>query len=193
MPINLSGQKRRRMTLRGAAGYTLIELLIVLLIIGIVSGAIGFSMSIRKESVAIESERLLALLRSVQQEAMLSGSEAAVAFHAGGYVFLRRENNHWLPMSEGLYRPRFLDEDLRLTLSFPENGDGPVRLPVLSRQDGLAGKANFEIFGNDMPRVYFSPGGEVTPFVLALNLASRADVSPISLGFDMQGPVRIDE
>ena len=181
----------RTVVQRSVAGFTLIELLVVLLIIGIMLGAIGFSMDARERKLSLEAERLLALLRMAQQETLLTADEAAVAFHTGGYIFLRREGERWLPVREGVYRPRFLEEDMQLSLRFLEDGAGPVPLLSLDRGTGIATDADFAANSDDLPRIYFFSGGELTPFELSITLASGAQ--PMVIHGDIQGHLRFIE
>lgn len=176
---------------RRAAGFTLLELLVVLLIIGIILGAIGFSMNSKEERAIQEAERLLALLRMAQEETLLTSGEAAVAFHGEGYVFLRREEQGWLPVREGIYRPRFLEQGLQLTLRFPDDGSGPVSLPLLDGVNNQTLAADFDAAGQELPRIYFYSGGEITPFELTIALASSP--RPVTITGNFQGQIRILE
>lgn len=166
-------------------GFTLLELLVVVLIIGIMLGAIGFSMDSREKQLDLEADRLLALLRMARQETLLFAGEAAVAFHAGGYVFLRQEGQRWLPAREDVYRPRFFAEDLRLALRFPEDGVNPVLLPSLGRESGRTPEADFAAAVDGLPRINFSSSGETTPFELTIALASSSKT--ITISGNMQG------
>jgi len=146
-----------------ARGFTLIELLVVLLIIGIMMGAIGFSMGTRERQLETEAERLAALMKLARQETLLTAAETAVGFHAEGYHFYRRHEEQWLLLTEGALRPRRLDPDFKLELRFPEEDDGLVQLPYLNDDEE----------GRMLPRVYFLSGGEVTPFELRLAVESH--------------------
>ncbi|OGR00133.1 MAG: type II secretion system protein GspH [Deltaproteobacteria bacterium RIFOXYD12_FULL_55_16] len=182
MPKSATGTSSKK-------GFTLLELLVVVLIIGLMLGAVGFSMDSREKQLELEADRLLALLRLAQQETLLTADEIAVAFHSRGYVFLRREKNQWLPAREDLYRPRLLDEELQLTLRFPEDGPNPVSLPSFAWKTETATSADFAAAGHALPRIDFFSGGEITPFELSLALASSA--RKIMISGTMQGAIAL--
>ncbi len=165
----------------GRAGFTLLEIIVVLLIIGILLGAIGFSIGTRERQLEAEGERLAALLRLAQQETILTASETAAGFHAEGYRFYQRQGERWLLLTDGILRPRRLDHDFHLELRFPESNDEPAALPFLEHdQDERL-----------LPRIYFFPGGEITPFELRLTADSVE--RPMILRGNPQGEINIVE
>ena len=147
---------------RKQQGFTLIELIVVLLIIGVLVTAIGFAPPSRQRQLETEADRLLALLRLAREETLLTAHETAVGFHAEGYRFYRLQGDQWQPISEGLLRPRTLEPDFTLSLYLPEDHDDPVPLPWL----------DYPAQERSLPRIYFLPGGELTPFELHLSVAS---------------------
>lgn len=175
-------------------GFTLIELIVVLLIIGVMLGAIGFSLGgTRERQLELEGERLAALLRLAREETLLTAGEIAAVFHAEGYFFLTRGEDDWQLLSGGVFRPRLLDPDQQLTLYFPEEGHGAVPLPYLQRDPGLLldspsgapgpdyRAAHQAATAGDLPRIYFYAGGEINPpFELALSLSGNPHPMVIS-------------
>ena len=96
---------------RTSRGFTLIELVVVLLIITIVLGVVGVNLNPDRGSVVREEAKRLALLiQTAQQDAILQGHILAVAFEPQGYHFLAVDDKRELkPLStDGVLRPRSL-------------------------------------------------------------------------------------
>jgi len=100
------------------AGFTLLELLAVIVIIGII---ISFaSLSIGQNSSRIvqdEAERLHGLIQLAGEEAVLQGRELALEFDHDRYRFLELGKEDWQPVEEDdLLRERPLPEAVELEL-----------------------------------------------------------------------------
>lgn len=82
---------------RLAAGFTLLEVMVVLVLIGIITSfallAVGGG---PRERLAEEAQRLAALVELHQQEAILSGEPRGIRFNRAGYAILGLgENGKW--------------------------------------------------------------------------------------------------
>ncbi|HEC18768.1 MAG TPA: type II secretion system protein GspH [Gammaproteobacteria bacterium] len=141
-PLNCSPKVR---------GFTLLELLAVLLIIGIV---ISFAtLSIGQNTSRIvedEAERLHGLIQLASEEAVLQGRDLALEFARDQYRFLELGAEAWQPVEgDAMFRERALPEAVELEL-------------VL---EGLP--ASFEDKKN-LPKIFILSSGELTPFELTL-------------------------
>ncbi len=95
---------------KSAKGFTLIEIMIVVVIIGVISAAVLLSVNLtgRDQDLEKESERLLTLVNYAREQAELQTREYGVIFHDDGYRFVAYD------VRRGLWRDIYEDEILRL-------------------------------------------------------------------------------
>jgi general secretion pathway protein H len=134
-----------------AAGFTLIEILVVMLILVVVIGIVAANLSIGPEDRGREeAERLVLLLRSAREEAVLQGRLYAFAASAADYRFLTlNERGRLVPVADDLLRERRLPPDVRIA-SLRVDGSGDAE------RDG----------------VLLSPSGELPEFALVIEAGS---------------------
>jgi general secretion pathway protein H len=145
--------KVRRFT-RGERGFTLLELLAVLFIIGIIVSFAGLSVGQRTSRVAQdEAERLYGLVRMAGEESVLQGRELAVEFTRESYRFLElAEDNQWISIEEdSLFRERKLPPEVNIDLLV----------------EGAAASFGDE---KNLPRIFVLSSGELTDFELSFSL-----------------------
>lgn len=87
------------------AGFTLVELLMVVAIIGLAAGAVVLSVPDPRPSVAEDAERFAARLSRAREEAILSNRPVAVDATAAGYDFMVFDGAAWSALDEGPFRP----------------------------------------------------------------------------------------
>jgi len=101
-----------------ARGFTLIEIVVVLLIFTIILGMVGMNLNRGdRDHVRDEADRLVVLLQAARDEAILKDTILAVEFHPDGYRFLRLDNKGKLvPLdNDDTFVPRRLPEGMTLT------------------------------------------------------------------------------
>lgn len=140
-------------------GFTLLELLAVVLIIGLIVSFATLSVGQKSsQDVQGEVERLNGLLRLAGEEAVMQGRELALQFSKEAYSFLELSiENEWQPVGDDpLLRERSIPPNIKLEL-FIEGG-----------------QASFED-KNNLPRVFILSSGEMTPFILTLGVEEEQE------------------
>lgn len=92
------------------AGFTLVELLVVLVVIGLAGTAVVLTAPSDGDLLAREAETLAARLRRAREEAVLAGHGVRVRVSTTGYDYVRQDFEAWRPLREGPFRAsRFAD------------------------------------------------------------------------------------
>lgn len=162
-------------------GFTLLELLVVIVIVGVLVGGVVLTMVDRgAERLDTESRRLAALVQAARDEAILQARSRGLGLWLHGYGFYVRnvdpvvqapsadeadaedgedgddedeeEASLWSAVSDDrTFRPRDLGEDIRMDLYL----------------EGI--RARLEPGPPDRPQVFLLSSGEVTPFELVIS------------------------
>jgi general secretion pathway protein H len=130
------------------AGFTLIEILVVVFIIGVTLGFATLSLSGRAvdDKAEEEAQRMLQIFRLARDEAGMTGLELGWLATHDGYRFLALAEQGWAPYGDrSPLHSRTLEKPLQLTVKVED-------LPI---------KADPK---RDSPQILFLSSGEVTPF-----------------------------
>nr|VFJ62533.1 MAG: general secretion pathway protein H [Candidatus Kentron sp. FW] len=145
------------------AGFTLLELVVVIAIVGIAGTMAIMSFDFGgSNNVRVEAKRLVSLVRLAIDESIIQGSDMGLEFTPDGYRFLRFEYDdqgirNWRVLeTESVLRPRTLPEIVVLTPIDPDSGAG-VQIPTLEDNDA------------SQPQIVFLSSGEITPFQLSVS------------------------
>lgn len=138
-------------------GFTLLELLVVLLIIGITLSFAVLSVNnrSREQTLGAEAQRFAARLTLASQEAVLHSREMALQLTGDGYEFLVLDQNEWRTLEDDdVLRPRRLPAGIRMQLTL--EGEDVAQNQSEDDDEQAA------------PRVYLLSSGEITPFAAQL-------------------------
>jgi general secretion pathway protein H len=137
------------------AGFTLVELMVVLVIVGLISGAALLAMPDPDGSLAREAERLAARARTAQESAIVDNGPVAIRLSPTGYGFERREAAGWAAVDDRALAPVAWSAGTTMSLRGP--GDRIVFDPV-----GLSDAAELRLArGDDRIGIAFSETGEI--------------------------------
>lgn len=165
MPISAAGMPATE-AVRVSRGFTLLELMVVLVLIGILTGAAV--LRLRAADPAAQAEALASRLRAqmtlLRDEAELGASARALRVETDGYRLLGADDRGgWQLLDAQRWPPARLPETLRLQLGdgkADERPQAPSPRPQRpARRDPQA-----------PPQLFWWPSGEATPFTLDILL-----------------------
>ena len=126
------------------AGFTLVEVLSVLFIIGLMTSFVVISMPTPKSALEVQATKLTGQLNALAQDGLISGSVNAAGFSKDGYALYSFENSEWTERASGEWQ-----ESYRLTFT--------------------RASAKLDMPKNAEPIILFQPTGLSTPFELTLS------------------------
>ncbi|WP_163370502.1 type II secretion system minor pseudopilin GspH [Endozoicomonas acroporae] len=149
-------------------GFTLIEVMIVILIMGVVLGLVTLSPRAGKPETAVESERLQLLFNKIRDKALLDNETYGFSLlNTGGYEWWQwsEESAAWRPMKEIPFQRHLLKESLQIGWLWPNE------------------RENFTRNKADQPDIVMFSDYQISPFQLQLN--GRDELSqPVLLSSD---------
>ncbi len=152
-------------TIRGSAsGFTLIEILIVLVIIGVLATLISLKIGNRAldDQLLTQAQRFEQLLRLAQEETEVKGIALGLRFTTSGYQFLGlNDKGAWVEYSNGVIHSRRIDPPFFAELHV----EGRMVPPA---QDASPGADPRDQKKKIEPQVLLLPGGETTAFAVDL-------------------------
>ncbi|VAW91789.1 General secretion pathway protein G [hydrothermal vent metagenome] len=138
-------------------GFTLIEIMVVIAIMGIMLGLgmFAFGDGGLSDKLEQESQRLYGLIKLAQEESILQSKELALELDRDGYVFKQLYDDKWVDITaDKIFRKRSLTAGIELSLEVED-----VKLVLNSIKEE-----------NEPIRIYILSSGELTPFDITLKI-----------------------
>jgi general secretion pathway protein H len=181
MPISVTGtsskSQRRPCVAPRASGFTLLEVLVVVVIIGIITSMAMVSTHVLggDHEMDQEAKRLVAVLMQAREDAMLEGRDVGLRIDAGGYDFMRYNGRveRWeMVTDDPLLRERAFPPGLEAGLWLESRS---VRLPV------RAAPTEREPV---QPQVLVMASGDLMPFEVRLERAGTKELRAVIASAD---------
>jgi general secretion pathway protein H len=167
-----SNSRRRTRVASRASGFTLLEVLVVMVIIGIITSMAVVSTRVLggDHEMDEQARRLVAVLTQAREEAMLQGRDVGLRVDARGYDFLYYDGRvgRWdLVMEDPLLRERTFPEGLEAELWLESRN---VKLPARTAPTELIPA---------QPQVVVMASGDLIPFELRLRRGGTEEVRAV--------------
>ena len=161
-----------RKILNESKGFTLIEILVVLLIISIIASVSLFSISNNSKVILKnESKRFVVLVQLAIEQALLKNETYGIHISASGYDFYEYSKNTWHPLNAKPFKKHTVDENISIQLYIDSIG---VTLKSKNSEN------------RTQPQLWISPSHEVSPFTVEF---TNSDQNLITYTVDMAGKI----
>jgi general secretion pathway protein H len=138
-----------------AKGFTLLELMVSLFIVGIILGVLLLRVGDTSEQrLEMEAKRLQALLQLASEEAVMTSRELGLELFQAGYGFVQREAEKWVR----------LEQDSQLRQRELPTGMG-LELELEAETIALLPQADL---AKPLPQILLDSSGELPPFRIRL-------------------------
>jgi general secretion pathway protein H len=173
-------------------GFTLIEVMLVIVLIGVMVSAVQFTFSGNKAEQLLEqnSARFAGVFDVAAEYGLLNNIELGLFVDKNTYQFLGYDGVSWSPIaSNPMFEVFTLPEGIEITLQLD---DLPIEEPLLFDSSILINEDQDDNFTEEekkktIPQVYMLSGGDITPFSLTFSLAEFAIGGDENISFKVSG------
>lgn len=150
------------------SGFSLVEVMISLFIIGLMVGVVILNLPDRENSVVVEGRKLAANLQMAAQSSLIGQYPSGVRFNEEGYSIVKYDGEEWTPQN---------------TYSFGED-----QTPIISLRQNGAELDMDEVRKSNIPVIRYDTTGLATPFELSLLYGNEK----VSLTGGVDGRIKIE-
>jgi general secretion pathway protein H len=173
-------------------GFTLIEVMLVIVLIGVMASAVQFTFSGNKAEQLLEqnSARFAGVFDVAAEYGLLNNMELGLFVEKNTYQFLGYNGVSWSPIVDNpMFEVFTLPEGIEITLQLD---DLPIEEPLLFDSSLLINEDQEDNFTEEekkktIPQVYMLSGGDITPFSLTFSLAEFAIDGDENISFKVSG------
>ena len=175
-----------------APGFSLIELLVVISVIGIITSMVMLSLGVLRDDrqLRVEARRISSLIELAQDEAVMQGREFGFEVMISSYRFVEYDpfQSRWTEViGDDLFRFRQLPEDIEFDLLLE---DQIILLETDPQQIQDPDSNEFQFYTEAYaPHVMIFSSGESTPF--ELQIVNRSERQTVILRGDLNGAIEV--
>ncbi len=162
-------------------GFTLIEVMVVVVLIGIIASLVQFNFAGKRPEDVLQQEslRFAAIFEVAAEYGMLNNIELGLIVKKDSYQFLGYDGTKWAEIPEQDWQANVtLPEEIELVL---ELDDLPIEEPMLFDADTFKEKDedDFTLLSKNaqakkiIPQVYILSGGDLSPFSVTFRLTEE--------------------
>lgn len=143
-------------------GFTLIEILIVIVIIGITMGfaLVAFGDFGADKRILFSAEQLLNNLKTVQQQAILESSTLGLRINQESYQIVKYQDDWHVVSNKGIYKVFFFPKNTKIIL-----------------QTNTQNQSN-------TPAIVINASGDITPFTLQMGTKDNPAIATITANYN---------
>lgn len=165
-----------------STGFTLIEVMVVIVLIGLMASVVQFSVGGNEPEKILkkESERFAAVFNAAAEYSLLNNLELGLVVEDNTYQFLGFDGKLWQPVSDNdALKSYNLPENIEITLTLDDLplDEAPLVnvLKELEESDLAFSGSELDKEKVRVPQVYILSGGDLTPFTLSFQFAESFD------------------
>lgn len=155
-------------------GFTLLEVLMVVLLVGVLSSVVMISLGAGGEERGLkeESDRLAVLVEQAAMEAVMQSQEMGLRLTGDGYTFLclDEQKQQWGECADSIFRARVLPEHLELRLVQAADLRG------LQTEEEKPRREDEDEGRRETPDIFLLSSGEASPASLEIRVREEPEL-----------------